>query len=48
MVSALTEDYTAAEFERYFGHPAAIHRVAGREILICRANLLDRVGRPAR
>ncbi len=43
-----TEDYTAAEFEHYFGHPVATHRVAGRTILIYRANLLDRVGRPAR
>jgi hypothetical protein len=43
-----TENYTAAEFERYFGHPVAIHRVAGRKILIYRANLLDRVGSPAR
>jgi len=43
-----TEDYTAAQFEHYFGHPVAIHRVAGRKILIYRANLLDRVGPPAR
>ena len=43
-----TEDYTAAEFERYFGHPVATHHVAGREILIYRANVLDRVGPPAR
>ena len=43
-----TENYTAAEFERYFGRPVAIHRVAGHKILIYRANLLDRVGPPAR
>ena len=43
-----TEDYTAAEFERYFGRPVAIHRVAGHQILIYRANLLGRVGPPAR
>jgi hypothetical protein len=43
-----TEDYTAAGFERYFGHPVAIHRVAGRRILIYRANLLGQVGPPAR
>jgi len=43
-----TEDYTAAQFEHYFGHPLAIHRVAGHKILIYGANLLDRVGPPAR
>ena len=43
-----TENYTAAEFEHYFGHPVTIHRVAGRKILIYRANLLNRVGPPAR
>jgi hypothetical protein len=43
-----TENYTAGELERYFGHPVAIHRVAGHKILIYRANLLDRVGPPAR
>lgn len=43
-----TEDYTAAQFEHYFGHPVTTHRVAGRTILIYRANLLDRVGPPAR
>jgi hypothetical protein len=35
----------ATEVERYFGRPAAIYRVAGREILIYRTNLLDRLGR---
>jgi hypothetical protein len=34
--------------EHYFGHPVAIHCVAGRKILIYRAHLLDRVGPPAR
>ena len=43
-----TEDYTAAQFEHSFGHPLAVHRVAGRKILIYRANLLGRVGPPAR
>jgi hypothetical protein len=35
----------AAEVERYFGRPAATYRVAGREILIYRTNLLERLGR---
>ena len=43
-----TEDYTAAQFEHSFGHPLAVHRVAGRKILIYRANLLGRAGPPAR
>ena len=34
-----------ADVERYFGRPAAIYRVAGREILIYRTNLLERLGR---
>jgi hypothetical protein len=36
---------TAADVERYFGRPAATYRVAGREILIYRTNLLERLGR---
>jgi len=36
---------TAADVERYFGRPAATYRVAGREILVYRTNLLERLGR---
>jgi hypothetical protein len=36
---------TAADVERYFGRPAAAYQVAGREILIYRTNLLERLGR---
>lgn len=35
----------AAQVERYFGRPAATYRVAGREILIYRTNLLEQLGR---
>jgi len=38
----------AADVERYFGPPAATYRVAGREILIYRTNLLERLGRLSR
>jgi hypothetical protein len=41
-----TENLTVTDLERHFGRPAAIRPVAGREILIYRANLLRRVGRP--
>jgi hypothetical protein len=41
-----TENLTATDLERRFGRPAAIRAVAGREILIYRTNLLQRVGRP--
>ena len=34
----------AADVERYFGRPAATYQVAGREILIYRTNLLERLG----
>jgi hypothetical protein len=37
---------TAAQVKRYFGRPAATYRVAGREILIYRTNLLERLRRP--
>ncbi len=37
----------AAQVERYFGRPAATYRVAGREILIYRTNLLEQLGRPS-
>ncbi|MGE5134246.1 MAG: hypothetical protein ACM32E_15255 [Gemmatimonadota bacterium] len=39
-----TENLTVADVERRFGPPAAVRRVAGREILIYRTNLLQRVG----
>jgi hypothetical protein len=35
-----------ADVERYFGRPAATYRVAGREILIYRTNLLERLRAP--
>jgi hypothetical protein len=36
----------AMEVEQYFGRPAAIYRVAGREILSYRTNLLKRLAAP--
>ena len=38
----------AADVVWYFGRPAATYRVAGREILIYRTNLLERLGRLSR
>jgi hypothetical protein len=38
---------TAAQVERYFGRPAETYRVAGREILIYKTNLLERLRRPS-
>jgi hypothetical protein len=35
--------FTAGEYERYFGRPAAIYQVADRTILIYRTNLLTRL-----
>jgi hypothetical protein len=37
---------TSAVVERNFGRPAAIYRVAGREILVYRTNLLGRLAAP--
>jgi hypothetical protein len=36
----------ATEVEQYFGRPAAVYHVAGREILIYRRNLLKRLAAP--
>jgi hypothetical protein len=40
------DDYTTAKMEHFFGRPARIYVVAGREILVYRKNLLAVLGRP--
>jgi hypothetical protein len=44
--TSVPDDYTTAEMEHFFGRPARIYRVAGREILVYRKNLLAELGRP--
>ena len=41
-----SQTLTSAAAERYFGRPAAVYQVAGRQILIYRTNLLERLAAP--
>ncbi len=40
------DHYTIAEIESFFGRPARIYWVAGRQIMVYRKNLLRKLGPP--